>query len=339
MRRGNHHADDVHDASPVAVGTEQESGDDEATPLSWWVKNIASWTLLTAAVGLLAVMVVIPRLTGSTAYTVLTGSMEPNYPPGTMIVVKPTPGEDLSPGDVITFQPKSGDPSVVTHRIVSTFYDSDGKRRFITKGDANKVQDDTQLVADQIRGKLIYSVPYLGRINTVLTNSMRSVAIFLIAGGLGAYALWMWYSSYRDRGKAEGEDSSNPSASSGASYGQEGLGAPAPDSPRNAENSAGTRVLSSLAELFSGSGRTDTSSTNSARQPGNGSTQSANVAGPLLGPPRPPAVQSGPHSQDFAHPTAGAYRPAPKQSASTCASCGSPTGPSSAITQPIPLIQ
>ena len=37
----------------------------------------------------LALTIVIPRLTGSTPYTVLTGSMVPTYPPGTLIVVKP----------------------------------------------------------------------------------------------------------------------------------------------------------------------------------------------------------------------------------------------------------
>lgn len=214
LSRGNPHLPDQ-EASPTvavpAVDTRRSDDEDEATPLSWWVKTIASWTLLTAAVGLLALLVVIPRLTGSTAYTVLTGSMEPDYPPGTLIVVKPTPGDQLTAGDVITFQPVSGNPAVITHRIVSTFYDSAGNRRFITKGDANKVQDDTQLVEGQIRGKLIYSVPYAGRINSVLSGSTRSVVVFVIAGGLGAYALWMWISGVRERSRNKSNDDA-PSA-------------------------------------------------------------------------------------------------------------------------------
>ena len=66
---------------------EQDSG--EKTTLWWWTRTIVSWVLLLLMIGVLAVMVVIPRLTGSTAYTVLTGSMEPTMPPGTLIVVKP----------------------------------------------------------------------------------------------------------------------------------------------------------------------------------------------------------------------------------------------------------
>lgn len=196
--RGNHHPSETQTTETEVLPS---SGDDEATPTSWWIKTIASWTLLGIAVAMLAVLVVIPRLTGSTAYTVLTGSMEPSYPPGTLIVVKPAPGDELNAGDVITFQPKAGDPAVITHRIVSIFYDAQGKRRFVTKGDANKVHDDTQLVEDQIRGKLMYSVPYLGRLNSLLSGSSRALALFVIAGGLGLYAVWMWISGLRDRSR------------------------------------------------------------------------------------------------------------------------------------------
>ncbi|WP_347956987.1 signal peptidase I [Gordonia aichiensis] len=202
--RGKHRAAETQD-TPDVGGTSASTTDpgSDSTPPIWWVKTIASYTLLAAAVALLAVLVVIPRLSGSTAYTVLTGSMTPTYQPGTLIVVKPTPGSELQAGDVITFQPKSGDPSVTTHRIISIVYDASGQRRFITKGDANNATDPVQLVEEQVRGRLLYSVPYLGRINSILSGSSRSILMFLIAGGLGAYALWMWISGLRDRKKPD----------------------------------------------------------------------------------------------------------------------------------------
>ncbi|GEE00128.1 hypothetical protein nbrc107696_05740 [Gordonia spumicola] len=79
--RGTHHVDEAQ-PSPDTDDVEHGVDDDEKTPLLWWVKTIASWTLLAAAVALLAALVVVPRLTGSTAYTVLTGSMEPTSPRG-----------------------------------------------------------------------------------------------------------------------------------------------------------------------------------------------------------------------------------------------------------------
>jgi signal peptidase len=42
--------------------------------------------LVTAAIG---IAVLVPRLGGATPYVVLTGSMEPRMPPGTLVVVKP----------------------------------------------------------------------------------------------------------------------------------------------------------------------------------------------------------------------------------------------------------
>ena len=208
--RGSHHTGET----AVLPGPDDVEGtvdDDEKTSLLWWVKTIASWTLLCAAVALLAALVVVPRLTGSTAYTVLTGSMEPTYPPGTLIVVKPTPGADLKAGDVITFQPKSGDPSVTTHRIVSIVYDASGVRKFITKGDANNATDEP-IIEEQVRGRLLYSVPKLGYLNNVMSGNTRSIAVFLIGGGLGLYALWMWISSIRDRKKPKDEDSADEAA-------------------------------------------------------------------------------------------------------------------------------
>ena len=56
---------------------------------------------LLAFVVLIAVLVVVvPMVTGSRPLTVLTGSMEPAYPPGTLVIVKPTPVEDIRLGDV-----------------------------------------------------------------------------------------------------------------------------------------------------------------------------------------------------------------------------------------------
>ena len=183
----------------------EQNGDDKTT-LWWWVRTLVSWLLLLLMVGILAVMVIIPRLTGSTAYTVLTGSMEPTMPPGALIVVKPTPNADLKVGDVITFQPVSGEPAVVTHRIEAIFYTVEGERSIRTRGDANNVADPTLLVPEQIRGRVIYSVPYLGQVNSVINGQSRSILITVVASGLAVYAVWMVVGGIRDKRRKVGED-------------------------------------------------------------------------------------------------------------------------------------
>src|SRR5699024_1622754 len=122
---------------------------DEATSPMWWVRTIIGWLLVIVCGLMLLALVVIPRATGAQAYTVLTGSMEPGIAPGALVVVKPTPVDELVAGDVITFQPYSGDPTVVTHRITGIYYDMSGQPRIYTQGDANNVADDWALVPEQ----------------------------------------------------------------------------------------------------------------------------------------------------------------------------------------------
>ena len=184
-------------ATSRAARTDQ----DEVTSPMWWVRTIIGWLLVIVVGFMLLALVVIPRVTGAQAYTVLTGSMEPGLAPGALVVVKPTPADELVAGDVITFQPYSGNPAVVTHRITGIYYDMSGQPRIYTQGDANNVADDWALVPEQIRGKLWYSVPQLGRVNVLLTGETRAVAITVVAGGLIAYAVWMLGSGVRDRSR------------------------------------------------------------------------------------------------------------------------------------------
>ncbi|MGX1770236.1 signal peptidase I [Dietzia sp. NPDC055343] len=176
-------------------------GNADDTSWVWWARTIGGWLLLLVLGFILLALVVIPRATGAHAYTVLTGSMEPGIAPGALVVVRPTPADQLSTGDVVTFQPYSGNPAVVTHRITGIFFDGAGQMRIQTQGDANNTVDDWALVSEQVRGKLWYSVPHLGRVNVLLTGETRAVAITAVAGGLIIYAVWMFGSGLRDRSR------------------------------------------------------------------------------------------------------------------------------------------
>ena len=61
-----------------------------------------SAALLILVVALSAATVFIPKATGAIPLTVLTSSMEPSLPPGTLIVVKPVRTNALRVGDVAT---------------------------------------------------------------------------------------------------------------------------------------------------------------------------------------------------------------------------------------------
>src|SRR5699024_700722 len=100
-----------------------------------------SWGLLVLAACALVVDLVVPRLFGATPYAVLTSSMSPSLPAGSLVVVRPVRPESIGVGSVITYQLRSGEPAGVTHRVVAQAVDGTGARTWRTRGDANDVAD------------------------------------------------------------------------------------------------------------------------------------------------------------------------------------------------------
>lgn len=170
------------------------------------VTQVLMWLVILAAAAVLVVAVLLPRVAGATPYAVLTGSMRPHYPPGTLVVVRPTPFDELRVGDVVTYQLESGRPQVVTHRIVELGTDLDGKQLARTRGDANDVADREPVRDVQIRGRLWYAVPWLGYANGWLPGSQRQLGIYLVAGVLLGYAAVAFVGAARDRRVAKTED-------------------------------------------------------------------------------------------------------------------------------------
>lgn len=153
-----------------------------------WIGQAVSFLLLCITALAALVLVIVPLLTGSQTYSVLTSSMAPSYPPGTFLVVTPTDPATLRAGDVITYQIESGRPDVITHRITGFAAGQDGERMLITQGDNNDVADENPVMDVQVRGKLFYAVPYVGFLANALGQTDRGgittvLAIVLIGAG------------------------------------------------------------------------------------------------------------------------------------------------------------
>ncbi len=152
-------------------------------------------TLVVLAVVVLAV--VVPRLAGATPFTVLTGSMTPAYPPGALVVVRPT--DDVVVGDVVTYQRDSGESTVITHRVVGLAYDGDGDRRYVTQGDANEEPDADLVRPVQIRGEVWYSLPWVGHLGLLLTPGQHQLLVYVAAAALFGYAALTALRARRER--------------------------------------------------------------------------------------------------------------------------------------------
>jgi len=120
--------------------------------------------LLVAAVVLLAVALGGARLLGFQVYTVLSGSMEPTYRTGSLLYVRSIDAESLKSGDVITFL--LDEDTVATHRIIEVSPDENdpAARWFTTKGDANQAADGARVHSNNVLGRPVFSIPYLGRL-------------------------------------------------------------------------------------------------------------------------------------------------------------------------------
>lgn len=164
-----------------------------------WLRLVLTWTVILLAVAILAASVLTPRVAGATPYSILTSSMSPDRPAGTLVVVRPTDPAEIGVGDVITYQLKSGEATVVTHRVVSQGIGDDGEPIFQTQGDANPSPDQAWVKPVQIKGKLWYSVPKLGYLNQLFTGSQRQWAITVIAALLLGYAAAQFIGAVRSR--------------------------------------------------------------------------------------------------------------------------------------------
>ena len=133
-------------------------------------------TLLLVAVILTAVPLTVPRLLGFQIYSVVSGSMAPAIPTGSLILVSPAAPELIREGDVIAFQ--SGG-AVVTHRVVRNMA---AYGEYTTKGDANETEDFNTVPYADLLGKVVIHVPVLGELMSLYASPGGKIYALGVAG-------------------------------------------------------------------------------------------------------------------------------------------------------------
>lgn len=149
--------------------------------------------LLLAAV---AAVIVLPMVMGFKEMAVLTGSMEPTIPVGSIVYVKTLDDpSQLQPGDICTYTLSDGE-TMVTHRVVSVDPDS---QTLVTKGDANDT-DDGDINFAQVFGRTQFHLPYLGYI---AINAKTPVGIMTVCGVLVVVILLNFIPAIIDAGEED----------------------------------------------------------------------------------------------------------------------------------------
>ena len=117
-------------------------------------------TLLTGVAVVTAVVAGIAMWAGYRPQPVLSGSMEPNLPIGSLTIAKAVPASSVGKGDIITFA-RPGASGTITHRIHAVEVQN-GRRVYVTKGDANPTPDPWRVPVSGTIGRDVVDVPYVG---------------------------------------------------------------------------------------------------------------------------------------------------------------------------------
>ena len=127
-------------------------------------------TIIVVLAVIFAVLLAGVRLFGVQVFTVISGSMEPEYPVGSLVYVKEVSPFELKCGDVITFM--LNENAVATHRIVEVVPDETDASvvRFRTKGDANAAVDGSLVYYKNVIGTPIFNIPYMGYVANYIQN-------------------------------------------------------------------------------------------------------------------------------------------------------------------------
>ena len=168
------------------------------------VVSISTWAVLLCAL-LLAGLMVLPTLLGYERYVIVSGSMVPTIPVGSVVYDEVAPVDDIEVGDIITFVPPPeydiDDP--VTHRVVEVGVAGEnsshpGVRLFRTKGDANEDADAWTMTLDgPDQARYVRHIPYVGYVYMALqVRWVQVLVIVLPAVGLIFYiGITLWRAS------------------------------------------------------------------------------------------------------------------------------------------------
>lgn len=131
-------------------------------------------TIILILLILLCAPFTLPRWFGLHIYEVKTESMEPEYPVGSVVYVKDVDASDIVVGDVITYTLGTDTNLVMTHRVIGI---TDQGNSFITKGDANPVEDAEPVSHDRLIGQPIVCIPAIAVAANFMNTSEGEVLI------------------------------------------------------------------------------------------------------------------------------------------------------------------
>ena len=145
--------------------------------------QIATWSMLIC----LAMFTIVLATDTTQARVVLTDSMSPTIKPGDVVISVSPKLKSPKVGDVVTYVGRKFDGTPVasfTHRIVG----GNLRSGLIVKGDNNQNADVQRPLLSDIKGVVIFTIPFVG---LLLTPQNLTLILFTFFG------LWLIFDSFR----------------------------------------------------------------------------------------------------------------------------------------------
>lgn len=153
------------------------------------VKTIIDFlkTFVTSLVVIIAIIFIVIRVLNWHMFSIESSSMSPKYPVDSLIVVQNIEPENIEVGDVITYV-FNDDGVLVTHRVVNIDREN---QTFTTKGDANNVEDASAVLWGNMIGKVVLSVPFIGKqLRFITAKENKYIVVTIIVLLLGFSFIW-----------------------------------------------------------------------------------------------------------------------------------------------------
>ena len=108
-------------------------------------------------------------------FNIVSESMEPTFYKDDLVIVKRCKMQELKKGDIITFKQ---DDRTISHRMIAITQEN-GEFKFITKGDNNDILDKETVEMKDVYGKVLVSIPKLGKFVRYIQNTRGFINIFI----------------------------------------------------------------------------------------------------------------------------------------------------------------
>ena len=189
----------------------------KAAIVLWWSLTVV---LLVSNFGIMTATMrgEVPYFFGYSIMNIVSGSMEDTIPEGSYILIKKTDPSEIRKGDIICFY--SDDPKIKgfpnTHTVVEDPIEGEDGLEFVTKGEANPLNDPVTAKGNNLIGRYVKNMDLLtGFSKTLDGNTMLiiSTVLTVLCAGLMIASVFLKMKSDPEE-ESDGQNMNTPECDS-----------------------------------------------------------------------------------------------------------------------------